>query len=142
MLNLKVILPMLTDFFHQNDYCWIAYLFGSYQDGTAHAKSDLDLAVLFKKDTDLWQEMAFQAEVSKLLHFEKIDLVNLSKTPLRMQFIIISTGQLIYEADDEVTSGFLERILHQYHDREYRYRAFFKDWDEGLKEDYCNGESR
>ncbi len=141
MLNLKSILPLLVEYFQKKDNSLVAYLFGSYSDGTAHAKSDLDLAVLFKKDLDLWEEMAFQAQLSKLIRFEEIDLTNLNKAPLRMKYTIISTGQLIYEANSELTSDFLEKIFKQYHDREYHYREFFKEWDEGLKEDYLSGQS-
>ena len=51
-----------------------------------------------------------------------------------MQFKAISSGCPIYEADSDMTSVFLENILQRYHDQGYRYRVFFQDWDEGLRE--------
>ena len=62
-----------------------------------------------------------------------IDLLNLNKALLFTQFKAISSGCLIYEADSDMTSVFLENILQRYHDRGYRYRVFFQDWDEGLR---------
>ena len=136
MLELQSALSLLVEFFKRNNHCLAVYLFGSYADGTAHPKSDLDLAVLFNDELDLWREMALEAQLSQLLHFEEVDLVNLNKAPLRLQFTIIATGQLIYEANFDRTSDFLEKTLIRYHDREYHYKVFFKEWDEGLKEDY------
>lgn len=141
MLDVKVITPLLVDFFKNQESTLTVYLFGSYIDGTAHEKSDLDIGVLFKEDISLWQEMELAAGISHWLGFENIDLLNLNKASLRMQFMIISTGQLIYEINPDLTSDFLERTLIHYHDREYRYKAFFKDWDQGLKEDYIDGQS-
>lgn len=141
MLDIKEITPLLIDFFKSQENILTVYLFGSYIDGTNHEKSDLDIAVLMKEDMGLWREMELAAEISNRLGFEDIDLLNLNKASLRMQFMIVSTGQLIYEINPDLTSDFLERILIHYHDREYRYKAFFTDWDEGLKEDYLDGQS-
>ena len=34
--------------------------------------------------------MTVQAQISEAVHFEKIDLININKAPLRMQFKIIA----------------------------------------------------
>lgn len=132
---------LLQDFCKSDSNILAVYLFGSQVDGTAHAKSDLDLAVLFMEPLTLWQELEFQAKVSTAIRYEAVDLLNLNKAPLRMQFTVLSTGRLIYEADSEKTSDYIETVLLRYHDRAYREKRFFAEWDEGLKEDYLNGQS-
>jgi uncharacterized protein len=141
MLDLSRVLPLVKEFCQKDSNIQVLYLFGSYTDGTAHPKSDLDLAFLFKDDIGLWAEMALQAKLSETTGFEKIDTLNLNKAPLRMKFKALSTGRLIYEADPDRTTDFLEEVLLLYHDQEYRYKQFFKEWDEGLKEDYLDGQS-
>ena len=139
-MDLDKTILLLKEFFKENLNIQAAFIFGSYNDGTANSKSDLDLALLFKNEIDLWTEMALQVKISKVIQFEKIDLLNLNKAPLRIQFAAISTGKLIFEAELDQTSDFLEEVLNRYHDMEFRYKVFFKEWDEGLKEDYQVGE--
>jgi predicted nucleotidyltransferase len=141
MLNLTTAIPVIQQLYRNNPQIALAYLFGSYIDGFANPNSDLDLAILFKKELSLWEEMAIQAQLTEAIQFEKIDLINLNKAPLRMQFQIIASGQLIYENDPEATEDYLEQLLTRYHHQEIRYRQFYKDWDEGLKEDYIDGQS-
>jgi predicted nucleotidyltransferase len=141
MLDISGILPLLQDFCQKDPRILVVYLFGSYNDGSANIQSDLDLAVLFKEDIDLRTEMALQVELSTIIGFEDIDLLDLNKAPLLMQFKVISNGRLIYEADADLSSDFLENVLLRYHDQEFRYQRFFQDWDEGLREDYRIGQS-
>jgi predicted nucleotidyltransferase len=141
MLELKKINPILQAYFAQEPNVLVTYIFGSYCDGFATVKSDLDLAVLFRSDLDLWQETRLQSKICEALRFDRVDLLNLNKAPLRLKFMVLATGNLVYEAEPIVTSDFVEAVLLQYHDREYRDRQFFKEWDAGLREDYLNGES-
>ena len=142
MLDLLKTLSLVQDFCEKNRNILIAYLFGSYADGTAHQRSDLDLAFLFNEPVDLRTEIALQVKLSEVTGIEAIDLLNLNKAPLYLQFKVITTGRLIYEVDPDQTSDFLENLFNRYHDREFRYKMFFKEWDEGLKEDYSDGQSR
>ena len=100
------------------------------------------MAIFFNEPADLRAEMALQVKLSEVTGFEAIDLLNLNKAPLYLQFKVITTGRLIYEVDPDLTSDFLENLFNRYHDRELRYKMFFKEWDEGLKEDYPDGQSR
>lgn len=141
MLDILKALPLIQDFAKNEPNILLVYLFGSYTDGTAYAKSDLDLAVLFDTDIDLRAEMTLQVKLSETIGFEEIDLLNLNKAPLPMRFKVIATGRLIHEADPDRTSDFLEDLFQRYHDQEFRYKSFFKDWDEGLREDFLDGQS-
>lgn len=142
MLDIQEVSALLKDFCINSPNIAAVYLFGSYSDGAANPKSDLDLAILFKEDIDLREELALQVQLSEAVRFEAIDLLNLNKAPLLMQFKVISSGCLIYEADSDMTSDFLEDIFQRYHDQEYRFRVFFQEWDEGLGENYQIGKPR
>ncbi|HHZ20766.1 MAG TPA: nucleotidyltransferase domain-containing protein [Firmicutes bacterium] len=142
MLNLAEIIPKLKDFFSKDEKVLAVYVFGSTIEGYAHPGSDLDLAILFKDTISLYDELTYQSRLSELINFEQVDILNLNKAPIRLQFTVVSTGQLIYEADQLAVSDYLENLFCQYHDQAYRYYQFFKDWDEGLKEDYANDQSR
>jgi Predicted nucleotidyltransferases len=126
MLAIPEILPLLQDFCKKDSRIAAVYLFGSYHDGSADQNSDLDLAVLFKADIDLRAEMALRVGLSAVIGFENIDLLDLNKAPLMMQFKLISNGRLVYEADPELTSDFLENVLLRYHDQEVPTNSPFK----------------
>jgi len=89
------------------------YIFGSMASGDIHVNSDLDLAILSTAAIDdvlLWdlsQQLAVQ-----LGH--DIDLVNLHKASTVMRMQIISTGQLLYCADDSAISTFADYVYSAY----------------------------
>ena len=85
----------------------------------------------------LYDEMRIQAALSEELSFENIDLVNLNKVPVKLQFNLVSTGRIIYEKDTEFTNQYIEDLLKKYHDRVYRYKRFQIELEQGLREDYC-----
>lgn len=61
------------------------------------ALSDIDFAVLFDKKLGIAEEAAFLSRLSEILGTDRVDLVNLNKTPLNLQFRAISEGNIIYE---------------------------------------------
>ncbi|MDK2822074.1 MAG: uncharacterized protein PWP31_2039 [Clostridia bacterium] len=123
--------------FKNNSKVNTAYLCGSYANGTATERSDIDFAIVPSKPLSLLEEMEIQANLSEELHFENVDLINLYNAPIRLQFNLVSNGKLIFERNREVTDCYIEKLLKLYHDREYRYRVFNADLEKGLKEDYC-----
>ena len=125
------------DVFNEEPYVNTAFLCGSYANDTASERSDIDFAILPGRPLSLLDEMKLQARLSEVLHFENIDVVNLLRAPVMLQFNLISKSRLIYERNRDKTDSYMERMLKTYHDREYRYRAFEADFKQGLKEDYC-----
>ena len=89
------------------------YIFGSMASGDIHVNSDLDLAILSTAAIDdvlLWdlsQQLAVQ-----LGH--DIDLVDLLKASTVMRMQIISTGQLLFCADDSAISTFADYVYSAY----------------------------
>ena len=73
-MNMK---EQLQKYMQSDDNILLAYLFGSYADGTAHAQSDVDVAIYFQNhtlDDKLSVIHALQKRVQK-----NIDLVTLNE---------------------------------------------------------------
>ncbi len=75
-MNKEELIRTLKDYFGQKDGVEFAYLFGSFARGDNHKLSDIDIAVMCKEECDILRMMS---EISRLLHFEDIDIVDLKK---------------------------------------------------------------
>jgi len=89
------------------------YQFGSTTDGTAHADSDLDLAVLARRPLpnldrwDLQEELAVQMG-------RDVDLVDLRSASTVMQAQVIDTADLLAEADRTARQEFEMQVCSAY----------------------------
>lgn len=105
-----------------------AYIFGSVAEGTAHSKSDIDIAVLpegsDKQELFALKE-ALYADLCRALKRDDVDLVIL-KLSNNVMLIdrIIHKGCLIWEKDVAQRKAFEAEKLHQILDfKEHRYRS-------------------
>jgi len=98
----------------QPEIC-LAILFGSYGTEQQRADSDLDFAVLFNTETDIYVEMRLLSGISELLGVENIDLVNLNRASIVVQHEALA-GKLIYEKDPIITSDYFEKVIKYYCD--------------------------
>lgn len=104
---------ILKELLHAIPKLQAIYVFGSTASGDTHVNSDLDLAVLSSDAIDdvlLWdlsQQLAAQLG-------QDIDLVDLSKASTVMRMQIVSTGQLLYCADDSAISTFADYVYSAY----------------------------
>jgi predicted nucleotidyltransferase len=76
-------------------------VYGSYASGHATEKSDIDLAFLADDEIDsfkLWYDIS--QELALLMHVESIDLVDMKTIDTVFRFIIVSTGQVIFQDGD------------------------------------------
>lgn len=140
MLDVNNVIVSVDELLKMDHNILLVYLFGSYVEGYANENSDVDFAVLFRNNIGLWTEMELQSHLSDVISFEKVDVVNLNKVPLKLQFEAISKGVLIYEANSDATEDYIERVLHLYHDREIRYKMFFEEYDASMKEEYIHND--
>lgn len=96
------------------------YLFGSTAAGKTGPLSDIDLAVLVKKDFVEKERADFKlkliAEFTDIFNSDKIDLVILNDAPVQLTFEIISKGILIFGTREDVAE-FEARASSYYHDR-------------------------
>lgn len=97
------------------------YLFGSRSTGLVATQSDIDLAVLFAGYRPLRHNLDYliglENELSALLVPVKVDLIGLQRTEdIALRFEIISTGIVLYCADDDARSDFEELVMRDYQD--------------------------
>jgi predicted nucleotidyltransferase len=120
----------------------VAYLYGSQAEGRASTLSDIDIGVLIRDGLAkerLWQlEEAIAADLRRVLHTDKVDLVVLNLAPLRLRYEVIIRGEVLYSADDEARAAFESYSLRRYWDfakylAEYD-RYFITRIKEGLDE--------
>lgn len=99
----------------------LAYLFGSYAEGTATPKSDLDIAVLVEGESgDLYESYRelFLA-VREALGTERFDLLLLNGAPLSLKFEVVSHGRLIYCRDEDLLNEFEMDVIRKFQDTAY-----------------------
>jgi len=132
-------LTELKKFFCRQPNIAAVYVFGSFGTEYEHSFSDIDLGVVFENsNVSLQDEMGLEASVSLLLNREKIDLVNLKKAPVRLQYRAVSEGELIYEGSYEAHSDFLENVYKHYLDYLPDLEAYEREYEKALKEAYLN----
>lgn len=139
MLKLDKQLKNIPVFFSRTPEVLTAFLFGSYGTENQTALSDIDFAVLFNKKLKLEEEAEFLTRLSELLRTDRIDLINLNKAPLSLQFRAVSEGKIIYERDYITTCDFIEKVTSLYQDYAIDLNYYYKEYDEALKEAYGNG---
>lgn len=139
LLQLDDKINCLPAFFSEMPEVLAVFLFGSY--GTRHqtAQSDIDFAVLFDKRVDITEEAAFLANLSSFFRTDKVDLVNLNKAPLNLQFRVVQEGKIVYEMDYATTCDFIEKVIDMYQDYAIDLNYYYKEYDEALKEAFSNG---
>ena len=139
MLQLDEKINKLPVFFAGIPEVLAAFLFGSYGTQNQTVVSDIDFAVLFDKRLELREEAAFLAKLSNFLGTDRVDLVNLNKAPLNIQFRAVSEGTIVYERDYITTCDYIEKLLGLYQDYAIDLNYYYKEYDEALKEAYSDG---
>jgi len=140
-IDIDPYLPALKRFFAVRQDILAVYLYGSYGTPAQTPLSDVDLGVLLAPEAgnklDTYPEI--QAAVCDITGQDDVNVVILNRLPVIMQFNIVSTGNLIYERNEEATSDFLERVFKLYGDFVTDYRAFCAEYDAALREAYLDG---
>lgn len=110
-------------------------VFGSYLDERfIKGVSDIDIAVLFKEDIGILDEVKIIDDLSKILNFEDIDLPNLNKANFILKYNAVIKGKIIYEKDRNITDDFIESTLFSYRLHYYRYNSMQKEFIQNLIE--------
>jgi len=93
------------------------YLFGSFGTSVYNPhSSDIDLAIITKKELSLMEEMKISAKISIILERDRVDVIHLNKARVDICHEILATGEIIYEEDAMITADFLEKTLQHYFD--------------------------
>ncbi|MDT3698073.1 MAG: nucleotidyltransferase domain-containing protein [Thermincola sp.] len=139
LLQLDNKIKLLPPFFAEMPDVLSVFLFGSYGTTYQTTLSDIDFAVLFDKRIGITDEADFLAKLSAFLETDKVDMVNLNKAPLNLQFRVIQAGNIVYEKDYVTTSDFIEKVTGLYQDFAIDLNYYYKEYDEALKEACSNG---
>lgn len=89
------------------------YGFGSMARGEAGPRSDVDVAVLLDRDISLIDELRLRARVTRELHRDDVDLVNLGHAPPLLRHEIASAARRLYVRDEEAADRFEERAARE-----------------------------
>ena len=73
-------------------------LYGSYASGHATEKSDIDIAFLADDEIDAFEsQLNWSLELASMMHVESVDLVDLKTIDTVFRFVIVSTGNIIFQ---------------------------------------------
>ena len=105
------------------------YLYGSHAEGRANALSDMDIGVLARDGLArerLWEiEDALAADLGRALRTDNLDLIVLNLAPLRIQYEVITRGEVLYSADDGARADFESYSLRRYWD----FKKYLEEYD-------------
>lgn len=105
-----------TVFAERNDIV-AAYLYGSAAEGTEHADSDIDIAVLFEQPPDDLPELDIAQELAAELDTPReIDVRVLNDAGLRFTHQVLKHGTQIYTCDEDAAVEFEEEFYRRYLD--------------------------
>lgn len=99
-----------------------AYQFGSTVRNQEGPLSDLDIAILVDDERapsaiDLLRiEMLLAYELQKQLTVSEVDLITINRQRLALEYHILRTGRLIYEADPKYRIRFAQKVVQAYLD--------------------------
>lgn len=127
----------LIEYFKKDPNILLAAVFGSFVENNFLEKiSDIDIAILFENNITLMDEARIMDDLSGILKFEDIDLLNLNKANFLLRYNAVIKGRIIYEKDRKITEDFLESVLYSYRLHYYRYNSMQKEFIQNLNEDW------
>ena len=94
----------------------LSFLFGSRARGDSHEQSDWDIAILFKDNTDGWNNLGKQEEIRHLLSLalavneDCIDLVDLYRGGLGINATIVDEGVPITGKNSLALAIYYQRV--------------------------------
>ncbi len=111
------------------------FLFGSYVDGYATERSDVDLAVLYDGKVDWEEHFDLTSAIEEHLPDVKVDVLDARRLPISLQYRVIK-GRIIYERDPDRVSDFIEHVIVHYLDFLPDLRTFYREFDHSMEEAY------
>ena len=108
----------LRELFASDPRIVAVYIYGSYGSPHQTPLSDVDLAVLFRRESvpPLEDELRLTASVIDTVGVEDVSVCVLNRLPIVSQFKIVAEGRLIFLSDAEAHLGFVEYVFKVYGD--------------------------
>lgn len=127
--------------YFKNQPVELVYLFGSQASGRITPLSDMDFAVLFKKNlTDqerFSHKIKILGDLSEILKTDKIDLVDLKTAPAFLQFEVIRKRNEIFVRNENARIDFETKVLFNFFDRQYFVNRHIRMGINNLKKEYA-----
>ena len=118
----KINKERIASLFRVYPFITAAYQFGSTVRGQEGPLSDLDLAILVDdkqapSDVELIRiELLLAYELQRQLAISEVDLITLNRQRLSLQYAVLRTGKLMYEADPRYRIRFAQKVIQAYLD--------------------------
>ncbi|MDI3480937.1 MAG: uncharacterized protein PWQ97_592 [Tepidanaerobacteraceae bacterium] len=123
----------LIEYFKKDPNILLVTVFGSLIENDFLEKiSDIDIAILFENNITLMDEARIMDEMSEIIGFENVDLLNLNKANFILRYNAVIKGRIIYERDRRITEDFLESVLYSCRLHYYRYNSMQKEFIQNL----------
>ncbi len=139
-LNIEACIPCLVKYLEQQDDVLAAIIYGSY--GTAYQTplSDVDLALLFRKNRrpGIERVLVLEAGIASVCREDDINVLVLNDADVMLQFRVLETANLIYERDHSALCDFREYVFKVYGDFAPFYRESTREYDNVLREVYVH----
>lgn len=130
-------LPALVEALRADGRVVAAYLYGSYGTPEQTPLSDVDVALLLRRDVPVTPELRLDliGRVCDALREDDVSVTLLNAAPLPLQFEILRTGRPLLVTDQEALADFVEYVCKRYGDYAIDYRAMLAEYDAALRED-------
>ena len=107
----------LTSILKNDERIQFAFLFGSYATGTAHSRSDIDLAIYCNDKLDFYQLQELKDLINKQYpELPEIDIVQLKFANLIICRQVLEFGQLLFSKNDDLLVDFSVKQMSMYID--------------------------
>lgn len=116
MGNIKISIEEIKDRLKplfQDEHLQLLLIFGSFVHEKVHKKSDIDLAFLYDRPVNI---IELTNKVIRLVHTDRVDVIDLKKASPLLQFAVIKKGKLIYEKAPGVFHEFCSLAFRRYVD--------------------------
>jgi predicted nucleotidyltransferase len=138
--DVRSIFPKVGEYFCTRSEIEIGYVFGSYGEHREQPLSDVDLALLFRKEVPPETHFALRLEILKdlfaILKTREVDLVILNEADICLAYNVISTSEVLYERDALSRIEFEVNVTGRYMDFRYirnmQEEIFLRQIREGL----------
>lgn len=130
-------LPALAEALRADGRVVAAFLHGSYGTPEQTPLSDVDVALLLRRDVPATARVHLEliGKVCDALGEDDVSVTLLNRAPLPLQFEILRTGRLLLENDEDALADFVEHVCKRYGDHAVAYRAMLAEYDAALRED-------
>lgn len=113
----------LTSILAEYPFIASAYVFGSVASGKAGPMSDVDIALLLRKDAPSGKDLIHTEDylayrIAKALGVKEVDIVDLNRQGLVFQHQVLKSGRLIYDTEPSFRIAFTANIISRFCDFE------------------------